>query len=104
MYGDNWARQMGLQMQGAQGADQAYNADMAREFGAFGTAQDLMRGSQGLLSEAANLPWLGVGALNGNVRQASNGYGTTTSKSSGLGNYMDTYANMVSAFNPGKAG
>lgn len=42
-----------------------------------------MRGSQGLLSEAANLPWLGVGALNGNVRQASNGYGSTTTTQSG---------------------
>lgn len=47
---------------------------------AMGVGQDLMRGSQSLLDSAANLPWLGVGALTGNVRQASNGYGTTTSR------------------------
>jgi hypothetical protein len=40
-------------------------------------AQSLMNGSQGLLNNAAELPWIGVGALNGNVRQASNGYGVT---------------------------
>jgi len=45
---------------------------------AIGQAQSLMGGSQGLLNNAAELPWIGVGALNGNVRQASNGYGTTT--------------------------
>ncbi len=39
-------------------------------------AQSLMGGAQGMLNNAAELPWLGVGALNGNVRQASNGYGT----------------------------
>ena len=37
-----------------------------------------MRGSQSLLEGAASLPWAGVSALNGNVRQASNGYGTTS--------------------------
>lgn len=46
-------------------------------------AQSLMNGSQGLLNNAAELPWIGVGALNGNVRQASNGYGVQTTKQSG---------------------
>jgi hypothetical protein len=41
-------------------------------------AQSLMGGSQSLLNNAAELPWLGVGAMNGNIRQASNGYGTST--------------------------
>lgn len=49
---------------------------------AVGQSQDLMRGSQGLLEQAATLPWTGVQALNGGVRTASNGYGTTTTKSS----------------------
>jgi len=48
---------------------------------AIGQAQSLMGGSQGMLNNAAELPWIGVGALNGNVRQASNGYGTTTQSS-----------------------
>ena len=46
-------------------------------------AQSLMNGTQGLLNNAAELPWIGVGALNGNVRQASNGYGVQTTKQSG---------------------
>ena len=49
---------------------------------AVGQAQGLMGGSQSLLNNAAELPWIGVGALNGNVRQASNGYGTQTTKQS----------------------
>ena len=52
-------------------------------------AQSLMNGTQGLLNNAAELPWIGVGALNGNVRQASNGYGVQTMKQSGgLGNQL----------------
>ncbi len=45
---------------------------------AIGQAGNLMGGSQSLLNNAAELPWLGVGAMNGNIRQASNGYGTQT--------------------------
>lgn len=59
-------------------------------------AQGLMNGSQGLLNNAAELPWIGVGALNGNVRQASNGYGTQTSKQSGgLGQMLGGIAGGV---------
>lgn len=43
-----------------------------------GNAQNMMGGAQGLLNNAAELPWIGVGALNGNVRNASGGYGTQT--------------------------
>lgn len=60
-----------------------YNMERGYQQAAIGDAQDLMGGSQSLLNNAAELPWIGVGALNGNVRQASNGYGKTTSKSSG---------------------
>ncbi len=56
-----------------------YAMERANQNAAVGQAQSLMGGSQSLLNNAAELPWLGVGALNGNVRQASNGYGTTTS-------------------------
>jgi hypothetical protein len=46
-----------------------------------------------LLNSAADLPYIGVGALNGNIRQASNGYGTTTTKTSGgLGGFVGNIA------------
>ena len=65
---------------------QNYGQERAYQNDAVGQAQGLMNGSQGLLNNAAELPWIGVGALNGNVRQASNGYGTTkTSSSPGIG-------------------
>ncbi len=55
-----------------------YAAERQNQLQAVGQAQSLMGGSQSLLNNAAELPWLGVGALNGNIRQASNGYGTQT--------------------------
>jgi hypothetical protein len=57
---------------------QNYAAERQNQIAAVGQASGLMGGSQSLLNNAAELPWIGVGALNGNVRQASNGYGTTT--------------------------
>src|SRR5205085_11375830 len=61
---------------------QNYAAERQNQIGAIGQASGLMAGSQSLLDNAAELPWMGVGALNGNVRQASNGYGTTTTTQS----------------------
>lgn len=61
---------------------QNYGDERQNQMTAVGQSQDLMRGSQGLLEQAATLPWAGVQALNGGVRTASNGYGTTTTKSS----------------------
>ncbi len=58
-----------------------YAMERGNQNAAVGQAQSLMGGSQSLLNNAAELPWLGVGALNGNVRQASNGYGTQTGTS-----------------------
>lgn len=60
---------------------QNYGMERQNQLQAVGQAQGLMGGSQSLLNNAAELPWIGVGALNGNVRQASNGYGTTTQTS-----------------------
>jgi hypothetical protein len=54
-----------------------YSQERQNQLNAVGQASGLMAGSQSLLNNAADLPWIGVGALNGNVRQASNGYGTT---------------------------
>ena len=62
---------------------QDYSRERAYQNDAVGQAQQLMGGSQSLLNNAAELPWIGVGALNGNVRNASGGYGTTTTKQSG---------------------
>jgi hypothetical protein len=59
-----------------------YSQERQNQLNAVGQAQSLMGGSQSLLNNAAELPWIGVGALNGNVRQASNGYGTSTSTTS----------------------
>ena len=60
-----------------------YAQERQNQIGAIDAAQGLMAGSQGLLNNAAELPWIGVGALNGNVRNASGGYGKTTTKQSG---------------------
>lgn len=66
---------------------QGYNMERGYQNNAVGQAQNLMGGATGLLNNAAALPWTGVGALNGNIRQVSNGYGTTT-QSGGLGNAL----------------
>lgn len=56
-----------------------YNMERGYQQDAIGQAGNLMQGSQSLLNNAAELPWIGVQAANGAVRQASNGYGTQTS-------------------------
>lgn len=62
-----------------------YAQERQNQIGAVDQAQSLMSGSQGLLEQAATLPWTGVQALNGGVRTASNGYGkSTTTQSGGL--------------------
>lgn len=68
---------------------QDYSRERAYQNDAIGQAQSLMGGSQGLLNNAAELPWIGVGALNGNVRNASGGYGTSTSvQKTGVGGLL----------------
>jgi hypothetical protein len=66
-----------------------YNQERAYQQDAIGQAGNLMQGSQSLLNNAAELPWIGVQAANGAVRQASSGYGTSTStQSPGLGQML----------------
>lgn len=60
---------------------QDYGTERGYQQDAIGQSQDLMRGSQSLLENSTMLPYAGVSALNGNVRQASAGYGSTTSNS-----------------------
>lgn len=71
----------------ADAENQARYQDYATERGyqqdAIGQAQQLMGGSQSLLNNAAELPWIGVQAANGAVRQASSGYGTSTTTQKG---------------------
>lgn len=57
---------------------QDYSTERAYQQDAISQAQALMGGSQSLLNNAAELPWIGVQAANGAVRQASGGYGTST--------------------------
>lgn len=68
---------------------QNYGAERGYQQDAIGQSQALMGGSQSLLNNAAELPWMGVQAANGAVRQASSGYGTqTTTQSQGLGGML----------------
>lgn len=66
-----------------------YNTERGYQQDAIGQAGGLMQGSQSLLNNAAELPWIGVQAANGAVRQASNGYGTqTTTQGSNIGQML----------------
>lgn len=56
-----------------------YGQERAYQQDAISDAQNLMGGSQSLINSAAELPWIGVQAANGAVRQASAGYGTQKS-------------------------
>lgn len=68
---------------------QNYGMERGYQQDAIGQAQQLMGGSQGLLNNAAQLPWTGVMASNGAVKQASGGYGTQTqTQSGGLGQML----------------
>ena len=74
---------------------QDYGVERGYQQQAIGDAQNLMGGAQGLLNNAAELPWIGVQAANGAVRQASGGYGTsTTTQKNGLGNTLMGIAGM----------
>ena len=68
---------------------QDYGVERGYQQDAIGQSQQLMGGAQGLLNNAAELPWIGVQAANGAVRQASGGYGTsTTTQKQGLGGML----------------
>ncbi len=87
----------------ADAENQMRYGDYAQERGyqqdAIGQAQGLMGGSQSLLNNAAELPWIGVQAANGAVRQASSGYGTQTQTASpSIGQML-----MQAAANAGQA-
>lgn len=79
---------------------QNYAQERGYQNDAVGQAQQLMGGSQGLLNNAAELPWIGVGALNGNVRNASGGYGTqtTTSKNSIINSLLQASGQAAGAY------
>lgn len=68
---------------------QNYGMERGYQQDAIGQAQNMMGGAQGLLNNAAELPWIGVQAANGAVRQASGGYGTqTTTQKGSLGQML----------------
>ena len=62
---------------------QDYGVERGYQQDAIGQSQQLMGGAQDLLNNAAELPWTGVRAANGAVRQASGGYGTSTTTQKG---------------------
>ncbi len=67
---------------------QDYGVERGYQQDAIGQSQALMGGSQSLLNNAAELPWMSVQAANGAVRQASNGYGTQTQTQTQPFNWM----------------
>lgn len=75
---ESYQNQMRMGLTGAQALDAAYASDLDRMQQASNEARALMSGSQGLLQQTAALPWMGVEAFTGNVRNASNGYGVQT--------------------------
>lgn len=77
---------------------QGYNMERGYQNNAVQQAQALMGGATGLLNNAADLPWLGVGALNGNIRQASNGYGVTKTGGGFLGDLALSAAGNAGSF------
>lgn len=83
---------------------QNYNNERTNQVNAVGQAAQYQTGAQGLLNNAAELPWIGVGALNGNVRQASNGYGTqTTTQNQAWGPILAQAAGNAAAAYAGKS-
>ena len=76
---------------------QDYGVERGYQQGAIGDAQNLMGGATGLLNNAAQLPWVGVQAQNGGTNSLTNGYGVTTSKTSGLGNVIEGIGSAAKA-------
>lgn len=68
---------------------QDYGIERGYQQDAIGQAGNMMQGATGLLNNAAELPWTGIQAANGAVRQASAGYGTQTqTRSPALGEML----------------
>jgi hypothetical protein len=68
-----------------------YAQERAYQQDAINQSQGMMNGAQSIIRNAAELPWIGVQAANGAVRQASQGYGTQTgtqTSNPGMGNML----------------
>lgn len=95
---ESYQNMLKLGLTGAQSLDALYDNDLNRMQWAADQARALMSGSQGLLNQTAQLPWMGVEALTGNIRNATNGYGVQTgtqTTSGGLGNMLGGIAGGV---------
>lgn len=87
-------------LQAAQASDAARSDQVAQMLQALGLTGGLrdaeyagVAPTLSLLNTAGDLPYVGVGALNGNIRTASNGYGVqTTKQSGGLGGVLGSMA------------
>jgi hypothetical protein len=103
--GGQYATQQDRALEAAKASDAAQAGQVQQMLAALGLTGDLRNAEYAgvspalsLLNSAADLPYVGVGALNGNIRTASNGYGTTTTKQSGglggvLGSVVGSAAN-----------
>lgn len=107
MHAEILARQIGENENNMRFAN--YSQERQNQVNAVGQAANLMGGAQSIENNAAELPWIGVGALNGNVRQASNGYGTQTTTQQApwgsqllgaAGNIASAYASRPSSSDP----
>ncbi len=74
-------------LEAAKAGDTMQNNQVAQMLQALGLTGDLRNAEYAgispalsLLNTAADIPYVGVGALNGNIRQASNGYGSSTTR------------------------
>ena len=79
-----------------------YATERGYQHQAVGDAQNLESGAQGILNNAAQLPWIGVQAQNGGVTNLTSPYGTrTTTQNDPMGAAMGIGGLGLSAFSAG---
>lgn len=97
----------------ARAADEAQSNQVQQMLAALGLTGDLRNAEYAgvaptlsVINSAADLPYIGIGALNGNIRTASNGYGVqTTKESGGLGGVLGgALGSFASGFGGGLGG
>jgi hypothetical protein len=93
----------------ARASDAAQQSQVQQMLTALGLTGDLRNAefagvnpALSLLNTAADIPYVGTAALNGQIRQASNGYGTTTTSGGLGGQLLGAGAQMGSAYLRGR--
>jgi len=87
---DQYNQTQNRALEAAKAADTQQNSQVAQMLQALGLTSDLRNADYAgiapalsLLNAAADIPYVGTAALNGQIREASNGYGVSTTKQSG---------------------